>query len=100
MTGDSQHAESPPFRPRDLWCQPLRLECTRLSSQRPHSGSGNESVGLVIIGLEAQSHRLAAESEQCVVEVDAGTKLGAGHPGPAQIDARVDLDHRTAAFRE
>ena len=61
-----------------------------------HSGGGDQRVGLMVVGLEAQPRGWAAEPFQREVERGAAAQLHAGESGAAQIDARVDLDDRAA----
>jgi hypothetical protein len=95
------HAEGPAFANCDLRRQSLGGERARLAGrQRAHARRGNQCVGLVVVGLEPQPSRRAAEAFQGAVELGPAAQLGAAQPGAAQIDAGVDLDHGAAAIRQ
>ena len=52
----------------------------------------------MVVGLEAQARRRAAEAFEREVECGAAAELDAGHAGTPQVDARVDFDDRAAVI--
>src|SRR6478609_5365203 len=95
----SKHAERPAFRPCNFCGQPFGIESARLGlSERPHARSRDQRVGLVIVGLEAQPGRGAAEAIEREIECRAASQLDTGHPCATQIDTRIDLHYRACSI--
>src|ERR1043165_6174814 len=87
------NAERPAFGAVDFRREALWSEGAGFGlGQRAHARRGDQGGGLVVVGLEAQARRSAAQRLQGAVERDPRSQLGAGKAGAAQIDAGVDFD--------